>query len=136
MREIKFRVWNKQNNSMIPDDFIAIDLDGEISEIDMFDDCTWKGTARCKNKYILMQYTGLKDKNGTEIYEGDILEVMSFEGNKNICSVTFNDGCFSHVGYLGDLRTYPLRDFLFNGSKLEVIGNIYENPELLEGDNL
>src|SRR5690625_1978619 len=77
-------------------------------------------------------FTGLKDKNGKEIYEQDILEVESFEGSKSVVRVVFDDGCFCHIGHLGDLRTYPLRDFLFNGSKVQVIGNIFQHPHLLE----
>ncbi|KIL31219.1 YopX family protein [Bacillus spizizenii] len=74
------------------------------------------------------QYTGLKDKNGQEIYEGDIV----IDERKNSAKVVFDDGCFCVIGYLGDLRTHPLRDYLFCGERFEVIGNIYEDSELLE----
>ncbi|MGX8234013.1 YopX family protein [Bacillus subtilis] len=77
------------------------------------------------------QYTGLKDKNGQEIYEGDIV----VDGRENSAEVVFDDGCFCVIGYLGDLRTHPLRDSLFCGERFEVIGNIYENPELLEASH-
>lgn len=76
---------------------------------------------------ILMQYTGLKDKNGKEIYEGDIVESeknMMFNQGKQTDQVRFEDGAFKVATVnLSTITTsfYP-----------EVIGNIYENPELLE----
>jgi len=72
----------------------------------------------------LMQYTGLKDKNGKEIYEGDLFNYMCDDGciEKN-CEVVFNDGAFrTRWGCL-------IKDII--DWEFEVIGNIYENPELL-----
>lgn len=80
----------------------------------------------------LMQYTGLKDKNGKEIYEGDVLRMSAFSPELNI--VRFNRGGFCiepileaplEAGFWPDIK-YAEDD----GS--EVIGNIYENPELLK----
>uniref|UniRef100_UPI0035E3F774 YopX family protein n=1 Tax=Bacillus stratosphericus TaxID=293386 RepID=UPI0035E3F774 len=51
---------------------------------------------------------------------------------KNSAQVVFDDGCFCVIGYLGDLRTHLLRDYLFCGKTFEVIGNIYQNPDLLK----
>lgn len=74
----------------------------------------------------LMQYTGLKDKNGVEIYEGDVVK-----WNNNIqignSTIVFYDGCFR-------LEDYPFSEYnkLETGSRIEVIGNIYENPELIK----
>ena len=82
-------------------------------------------------KYEIIQYTGLHDKNGKEIYEGDI---MNWPGkrNKGISEkayrhvVVFKNGCFGY--YLGlDFQN----DLSELAKKYEIIGNIYENPELL-----
>jgi len=128
MREIKFRAWNKVFKKMMALKclyFVQNDA-GVVTGHEM--DGDW--TVVSLNHLELLQYTGIKDINGREIYEGDILEVTSFEGSKNIARVCFEDGCFSYIGYLGDLRTYPLRDFLFQGYKLKVIGNTFEHPDL------
>lgn len=76
---------------------------------------------------VLMQYTGIKDRNGKEIYEGDILEY----GTGYMESVKYRNGCFMAIGrqscnylYSSVGRYSPV-----------VIGNIYENPELLEVQN-
>ena len=127
MREIKFRMWNKKENKMY-----------EVGQIN-FDDK--RIFMKNYNMYIyssypfedveLMQFTGLHDKNGKEIYEGDIVDngynkgiVKYGEYNCSCC-----EGVYGWYVDGGDIRS--AEDFL------EVIGNIYENPELLKGaDNI
>lgn len=90
-----------------------------------------KETLRQKQDYILMQSTGLFDKNGTEIFEGDIVGMRKHTlANQHYYEV------FKHRG-----GTFRLRN-KFYGCELwlrhercEVLGNIYENPELMEADN-
>jgi len=83
-------------------------------------------------EHVYMQYTGLHDKNGKEIYEGDIVKYYqspNYSKNWRTEVVSFEDGCFApKPGYTG---SDDLSDFTNEG--FEVIGNIYENPELLEG---
>jgi uncharacterized phage protein (TIGR01671 family) len=119
MREIKFRAWFNPNNQMIKSNYIYFDEFREIE--DWFAD----------EYYEFMQYTGLMDKNRKDIYEGDIVK-LSKENRKllgNIGIVKFKSGEFSiespEFEHHDDIR---LRKFY---THLEVIGNIYENPELL-----
>jgi uncharacterized phage protein (TIGR01671 family) len=122
MREIKFRAWEKNLKEIIP-----------VHNINFVNRMVNTESAwRLFDEIKLSQYTGLKDKNGNEIYEGDILNL--FMGEDDYCGqviVTFDDGCFCINGYLDDPRTYPIRHFIFRGYTFEVIGNIYET-ELLE----
>lgn len=124
MREIKFRIFNKKQNRMvdwssIPGDYgIKILIENNDDE----DFSCW------------MQYTGLKDKNGKEIYEGDILECHhKIKGN-----VFFHDGSYGISSEecelnVEDIHTYDnLNVELINDNDLVVIGNIYENPVLLK----
>jgi len=79
----------------------------------------------------LMQYTGLKDKNGVEIYEGDILQVPVKDGNKY--KIVFNDGGFTVVNLDSASARPASNDYLkVYAAQEEVIGNIYQNPELLK----
>jgi hypothetical protein len=125
-RKIKFRAWHKKKKEMFfPDVHYGVnwDLAGDILLH------WWEGKPYKKN-YLkdnieLMQYTGLKDKNGKgkEIYEGDILMFETGERQGYMKEVVFEDGKFK-----------PIADELKSFSDLdcEIIGNIYENPELLE----
>lgn len=122
MREIKFRVWDKENKEMVS--VTTIDFnEGKITEVNTETYC-WSNNFENSNLHLieLMQYTSLKDKNGKEIYEGDII---NNEGTRQKYEVIFHKGCFcinrSVLGY-----------HIFNENKVEVIGNIYENPELIK----
>ena len=120
MRELKFRAWNGE---YMEHGGFAVHATGEV-----FND---SGFSRVTSESPVMQYTGLKDKNGKEIYEGDFLLVNN--NYKEVVDMTlqrnekrghgetyFVVGLNIVCGYAEDNKEY------------EVIGNIYENPELLE----
>ncbi|EPB8155459.1 YopX family protein [Clostridium perfringens] len=139
-RELKFRVWDKTSDSMLyQDDFERVELDTKNKMVTLIAE-----EESDKSHYVLdyedgieaeiLQYTGLKDKNGKEIYEGDILSIKIYSGDKVIVEgktvVEFKDGCFGVI-WGHDKAFLSLNSFF--KAKFEVIGNIYENPELLEG---
>lgn len=128
-REIKFRAWDKENKIMFDTDTSnpLIHFNGEINSFDEKGEI--KGVYFTK-QVKLLQYTGLKDKNGKEIYEGDIVSLFY---ETQISEVRFNSkyGCWEVKVQLS-IHSQGW-DLLGNHlGESEVIGNIYENPELLE----
>ena len=127
-KEIKFRAWNPDDNKMEYPLVFAICDDDLFKPLIRFKN----GTASYKD-YPLMQSTGVKDKNGKEIYEGDII---SFEDdpvdvvrwNEDFCCWTcWENGKINEYAELFDWMQMKKED-----SKHYIIhGNIYENPELL-----
>ena len=121
MRKIKFRAWDKENEKMMKVSSISL----ENKEIAVKDFGTYH-FFRIKD-IELMQYIGLKDKNDKEIYEGDIV-ILNDAEEENRCIVKYKYGSYILVD--GDLR-----EDLSNVESdkfLEVVGNIYENKNLLE----
>lgn len=146
MREIKFRAWSPSNNAMYkvgemyhPFFKTGITSSGGVWVCHSDDDTRDARGAGFGGIYvddlILMQYTGLKDKNGKEIYEGDVMgEIRSFGSVARPANVVvYKDAGFK-------FHSYPEKtdaDFGFVSTKAYdedfiVIGNIYENPELIK----
>jgi uncharacterized phage protein (TIGR01671 family) len=128
MRQIKFRAWDKGKKKFLPDDcFSIINRTGFNAfgvMISDFEDYL-VGEFLYDESQELTQFTGLIDKNGKEIYEGDIVSKI---GAYVIWSDTIACWCFNFK----DSETQDTPLFFENNLELcEVIGNIYENPELL-----
>lgn len=102
MREIKFRAWDGKEMTDVPVNHSGYRLNELLEGI--------------SDNYTLMQYTGLKDKNGVEIYEGDVMD--SPRGN---IAIVYEIA----TGFFGNFRDGE------NPEYYEILGNIYENPELL-----
>lgn len=118
MREIKFRAWNKTQLWM--DNVWSIDWEHDLL-------CFSKHNQDFMEHYALMQFTGLKDKNGVEIYEEDIFNYRC-GGTKQDSPYVVKDAfeLWKDIGEGEGDSYYRMSDF-------EVIGNIYEHPHLLEG---
>ena len=121
----KFRAWDKNTEDMVDVKMIDLEKDGSIGCI-----VDYNGINLDVSECILMQSTGLKDKNGVEIFEGDVLYYIPFESHINDSIVVFEKGSFCKKM----LRNGKLTSVKFiDSEEYEVIGNIHENPELLEG---
>jgi uncharacterized phage protein (TIGR01671 family) len=121
MREIKFRAWDLERKKMIhfAEKGICSEYNQLTFEVQEEEEKEYFGCLP-DNDNILMQYTGLKDKNGVEIYEGDIMK----RKNGELYSVQWTtDGCECIANDITGLSVNHWD---------EVIGNIYQNPELLD----
>lgn len=125
-REIKFRAWNKNLRKYIDINNVAVDpINGDVIDLGGYE------LLEVNHEAILEQYTGLKDKIGIEIYEGDIVQI-----NGDYDYIGFEDYEFCTM-----IKHEPLADYVYDTAKGEpkfqddifhVVGSIHENPELLE----
>lgn len=140
MREIKFRAWDGENKKMyVQDNLTSFHFCGgglwacwhKWGQPDQ------KNVSACGGKHdFLMQYTGLKDKEGVEIYEGDIVKCRTLRASENSGGAGEvywgNNVAGFHVkGYYETFQDCPSCAFSENMS-FEVIGSIHQNPELIE----
>jgi hypothetical protein len=146
-REIKFRAWDGSQMQYLKDEqfwligrsgyfemqdhraeyFDTIESDNGHKDLAILDNVSTRNA-------VLLQYTGLKDKNGVEIYEGDLIDILWSGGERTLNKVYWCDKwliwCYTHLrteptgNPLGELLDCP-------PTGIEVIGNIYQNPELV-----
>lgn len=132
MREIKFRVWD-ENKKVMLSQIGSWYFNDEYNEVAFhMNEVTFSD-----HKYLkLMQYTGLKDKNGTEIYEGDILEITELSGRIGEYKVGRYTVNFDAGAYVAG-NSYVAGSYRLGlvAHRAKVIGNIYEHPHLLEVEN-
>jgi len=137
-REIKFRVWHKVEKRYLPlsegtgSDHRVLTIDAGTGNVSMFNVYGLESPVNYSSEDVVIeQFTGLKDKNGKDIYDGDILE--SYPNKDTVFSVSFGkSGDYKRYGWC--LNGYMNRCYSMDDcpTKMQVIGNIHDNPELLK----
>jgi len=139
MRKIKFRAWDKIEKELITkyeslafkDNWVFLEVEYKKNH---FSELSWHS-----DDIELMQYTGLKDKNGTDIFESDIVKYNMID-RFGLCKIEYTEECRFTAQSLNmvNCRGFSLKKDIITFNKysektrdIEVIGNIYENPELL-----
>jgi uncharacterized phage protein (TIGR01671 family) len=124
VREVKFRLWCEKNKEWEKGEWM-IAPNGRVIEM-LFH----RNVLLREDTHLLMQYTGLKDKNGKEIYEGDIVQRISMTpgGIDFLGKVVYGECEYWLENERGAVNLFTEID------ELEVISNVYENPELLGGN--
>ena len=142
MREILFRGKRLQGGNWVEGYFFKSDINkreresGKATLIFTPDCDTFITVPECHNSFMVVsdtvgQYTGMKDKNGKRIFEGDIAKVLQGK-DKDIAYVGFENGAFMLYPKTGNIYERTLWEYWYNDWDVEVIGNITDNPELLE----
>lgn len=125
MREIKFRAWDKEHKEWANYSITDNKLEFYVKEADR-----WKIDQRGR-RFVLSQYTGLKNNNGEKIYEGDIVRAVGFLKWIGVAKYSDKNQAFVFEGidknYRGNIVFMSQFDQGF-----KILGNIYENPELFE----
>lgn len=124
-RKIKFRAWvNDHWTDFIPVAKTLGIYSESVIDVDGY-------TYEKENPFIVEQYTGLKDKTGKEIYEGDIVKNIEGVNETAVCVWDESNAEFDFRGKDGKYTRDNVKSWL---EMYEVIGNIHENPELLGGE--
>lgn len=132
-RTLKFRAWDKLLKEMLTGYGFLVGASGKFYLDTGFDEVTASDSRR--DDFVMMQFTGLKDKNGKEIYEGDVLRLIDseFEEGNNYVTVEWNNevaGFDPFIDYV-QFSISPVSGVGDDPKNCEVIGNVFENPELI-----
>ncbi len=134
-RKIKLRVWDKIKKRFVDNDYTFVmflsgkfDVEEENGEVG-------KLFERDSDDFVVMQFTGLTDKEGTEIYEGDIFECIYYydghRGHRYVVEYSEESACFWLKRIGNKCPQDGVRQTMGDASRHKIIGNIYENPSLL-----
>lgn len=136
-RENKYRAWDKVKKEFIDFNKIGFLEDGSmwyLQGLDEYENETDPPYFEDDDTWVLLQFTGLKDKNGVEIYEGDV--IASQNKDRDNWYVSHHEVVWHDTGFMGKQicsGSYIGLDYWTRGENgYVVIGNIYENPDLLE----
>lgn len=133
MRELKFRAFDKVTKRYYAVSGLEFGENGELCEVYLagieIDESNPTANVRKPSDVVLEQGTGLKDKNGKEIYEGDIVRAFEHNYEVKFCEMEDSDCSYFYQGWgYGNSSLYEEHDFV------EVIGKIHENGDLLNVD--